>query len=117
VTGRYPRRAVRLARLYGLTPAQLGALPLEVYDLLCSLPEPGPRKRSRRGRWWDLFTRPSASLADLCVTGAVVLSVNAVYIDVHLPWWAAFLVVFAVWAVGIRAAGFARSRLSLRRRA
>jgi hypothetical protein len=117
VTGRYPRRAVRLARLYGLTPAQLGALPLEVYDLLCSLPEPGPRKRIHRDCLRDWFTRPSASLADLCVIGALVLSVHVLNIDLHLPWWAAFLVVFAVWAVGMSAAGFARSRLSLRRRA
>jgi hypothetical protein len=117
VTGHYPRRAVRLARLYGLTPAQLGALPLEVYDLLCSLPAPAPRKRSRRDCWWDWFTRPSASLADLCATGAVILAADAVYTDLHLPWWATFLVVLAVWTVGISAAGFARSRLSLRRRA
>jgi hypothetical protein len=117
VTGRYPRQAVRLARLYGLTPAQLGALPLEVYDLLCSLPAPVPRKRSHRDRLWDWFTRPSASLAELSAIWTLVLASDAAHIDLHLPWWTASLAVLAVWVVGISAAGFARSRLSLRRRA
>lgn len=120
MSGHRPFRDLKLHRAYGLTFEQLDRLPIEVYDLLCTLPVPPQPKvtRARRAARW--LTKPGASITDVVVICGAVFAFTALTNEARWPWWGALLAVWALWSAGVFATSAVRSfaaaaRLYLRR--